>query len=617
MAILSGELFSACLSWLFGGVDGIKKTNDDSMATSAWVGVSGDWSTPADWSTNSVPGPSDVAAIDAAGNYRVMVSTLESIGSVCLNDPGAILDIQPSGTLEVSGPLVVQSGALDIQGSGYGLPGGALAISGSLSVQSGGALLLDGGAIEGGSLVIGQGGALEVSPGLPIPGEGGGVLQDVTVLGGLTLNGGALWLSGDTTIENSNGSGPGAITLNGSSTYLALGENYTFDDLFLNGGYVAGDGTAATIEKGGLVRGYGGFIYGPFGPLTLDNEGTINSNVNGQWLNISEMPFVNNGLVLASGGGNISIDYPDPNYDPWGNGSDGIISAINGGTLQLGSRFTNFGLISAVNSTVDFGDPVGPPSSANNAGKMFVLGGALNLGDSYFSDSWTNSGLIATVGAAIDVLGSGTISAGGTLSVLGGTLSGQTTLEDDGHIRLGGGSIALSSLTIDAGGQLSGFGAIANPIASSGIIDASVGKLNLGDAITGNGQLQISRGATLELGGDTAEAVTFEAKHGTLLLDNTNDFSGTVAGMAHRDAIDLANFAFSTDPSITNVAGTGAAGSITDVTVSDGSLTATLQLLNHSASQYPVDSSAYSLTSDHHGSANAGTLFTLAPSHMC
>ena len=193
-----------------------------------------------------------------------------------------------------------------------------------------------------------------------------------------------------------------------------MAENYTFDDLFLNGGYVAGHGTTATIEKGGLVRGYGGFIYGPFGPLTLDNEGTINSNINGQWFKISEMPFVNDGLVLANGGGNISIDYPDPFYDQWSNGADGTMSVTNGGTLQLGGKFTNFGTISAANSTVDFGDPVGPPNSANNTGNMFVLGGTLFLGDSYFSDSWTNSGLIATVGAAIDVLGSGTISAGGT-----------------------------------------------------------------------------------------------------------------------------------------------------------------------------------------------------------
>ena len=204
MAILSGELFSACFRWLFGGVAGIEKTNDESMATSAWVGVSGDWSTAADWSTNSVPGPSDVAAIDAAGNYRVMVSTLEAIGSISLNDAGAILDIQSGGTLAVSGSLVVQSGALDIQGSGFGLPGGTVAIGGSLSVQSGGALLLDGGAIEGGSLFIGQGGVLDVvSAGPPFPGFGS-VLQNVNVLGGLTLNGGTLWLSGDTAIENAN-----------------------------------------------------------------------------------------------------------------------------------------------------------------------------------------------------------------------------------------------------------------------------------------------------------------------------------------------------------------------------------------------------------------------------
>ena len=46
--------------------------------------------------------------------------------------------------------------------------------------------------------------------------------------------------------------------------------------------------------------------------------------------------------------------------------------------------------------------------------------------------------------------------------------------------------------------------------------------------------------------------------------------------MAGRDGIDLANFAFSSHPSITNVTGTGATGSTTDVTVTDASLTTTI-----------------------------------------
>ena len=65
------------------------------MATNRWIGVSGDWSTPSDWSAAAVPGPFDKAVIAAAGRYTVTVTAPEFVGSVVLNDPGAILDIQP------------------------------------------------------------------------------------------------------------------------------------------------------------------------------------------------------------------------------------------------------------------------------------------------------------------------------------------------------------------------------------------------------------------------------------------------------------------------------------------------------------------------------------------
>ena len=201
------------------------------------------------------------------------------------------------------------------------------------------------------------------------------------------------------------------------------------------------------------------------------------------------------------------------------------------------------------------------------------------------------------------------------MSIQGGSLSGQAPLEDDGQIKLRGASVDLSSLTIGAGGELSGSGTVADPITNLGTIDASKRKLDLQGAVTGDGQLHIDNKATLELGGPTAEAATFEGNRGTLFLDKANDFSGTVAGMAKRDAIDLADFAFSSHPSITSVVGTGAAGSTTDVTITDASLTTTIHLLNQYANQFAVAPSAYTLTSDHSGSASAGTLFTLASPH--
>jgi fibronectin-binding autotransporter adhesin len=641
------------------------------MATNRWIGVSGDWSNPSDWSANAVPGPSDKAVIAAAGSYTVTVTTSESVGSVVLNDPGAILDIQPvlfhPATLAVSGSAVIKSGTLEIQGDGYFLRelGGVLAIGGSLKVESGGTLFLDGGTIEGGSLIIGKGGNLEVQSSVP---SAGSTLQNVAVRGGLMLNSGTLVLAGDTTVENSSGTGPGAITLNGSQySYLVFAENYTLSKLTLNGGSVAGIGATVTVGKGGLVEGHGEFIFGDFGYLALDNEGTINSNVNGQWLNIVEMPFVNDGLVKATNGGNISIDWNDAfaPADPWSNKAGAIISVTHGGTLQLGGNVTNDGLIKALHGTVYFGGDIpgpGLPYEPQNAGDISVfdsalffgatntgvitavnstvhfapsefsthplqntgdiatIGGQLFLGEAGQNNltplQWTDSGLIATFGTAIDVEGNGDISAGGILSIRGGSVSGPASLQDDGQIKLHGASMDLSSLKIAPSGELSGFGTVVNAIENLGVIDARGGKMDLASAITGSGQFEISKAAILELGGPTAETVTFESKFGTLHLDTARDFSGTIAGMAKGDSVDLADFAFSSHPVITNVSGTGAAGTTTDVTITDGSLTTTLQLLNQYAGQYPVASKAYHLASDHSGSGSAGTLFTLAsPRH--
>src|SRR5262249_3928991 len=156
----------------------------------------------------------------------------------------------------------------------------------------------------------------------------------------------------------------------------------------------------------------------------LHNEGTILSNVNGQWIDINEISsFVNDGLILGSDGGNVSIDYNDAFLDRWTNDAQGVIGEING-TLELGGRFTKFGLISAVNSTVDFG---GGAQTFDNAGHVLTIGGVLSLE----TNNWTDSGLIATNGTAVYVEQNGTISAGGTLIALGGSVSGPGSLEDD------------------------------------------------------------------------------------------------------------------------------------------------------------------------------------------
>jgi hypothetical protein len=97
-----------------------------------------------------------------------------------------------------------------------------------------------------------------------------------------------------------------------------------------------------------------------------------------------------------------------------------------------------------------------------------------------------------------------------------------------------------------------------------------------------------------------------------LKLDNASSFTGTVAGLASGDSIDLANFLFSNNPLITGVSGTGSSGStLTNVTVQDGSQIVTLHLLNQFANQFAVSPAAYSLVADNNA-PNHGTVLQLA-----
>ena len=195
------------------------------MANRHWGRTSGDWTNSADWTGAKAPGVADAATIDAPGTYTVTVTGPETVGSVRLDDAGATLDITGTGTLSVSGATVVQSGTLEID------PSGMLENGGTLTVKSGGTLNLNG-TVQGGTLVIDHGGDLETSttiPGIP------GTLDNVTVLGGLTLNSGFFRLSGSTTVENASGTAPGVITVE-ATAYLSL--SAISSKVALNGGYI-------------------------------------------------------------------------------------------------------------------------------------------------------------------------------------------------------------------------------------------------------------------------------------------------------------------------------------------------------------------------------------------
>jgi hypothetical protein len=113
----------------------------------------------------------------------------------------------------------------------------------------------------------------------------------------------------------------------------------------------------------------------------------------------------------------------------------------------------------------------------------------------------------------------------------------------------------------------------------------------------------INAGATLELASPYPGTVTFASTTGTLKLDNSTSFAGTVAGMAGSDTLDLADINFATigTPSFS---GTSTAGVLT---VTDGSHTANIALLGS------YIASTFTVSSDGHGGTFVGDPPTTSP----
>jgi hypothetical protein len=93
---------------------------------------------------------------------------------------------------------------------------------------------------------------------------------------------------------------------------------------------------------------------------------------------------------------------------------------------------------------------------------------------------------------------------------------------------------------------------------------------------------EISGTGTLDFGAGSSAAVGFDAgAAGTLKLEHSGSFAGTVAGLAAGDSIDLADLAFGANVTVAyaeNAAGTGGT-----LTVSNGAQTASLALLGQYA----------------------------------
>ena len=354
-----------------------------------------------------------------------------------------------------------------------------------------------------GSLVVGAGVVLDII------GPNGSLIvsnASITNAGMIEVTSG-----GTLTIDPSMLTNSGLLEANGATLNLT-------DDIVTNTGTVeaaaAGiinlkdttidGGTVLTAAAGDVIEATSGIS--TISDATISNAGTLEAN--GATLNLTDDIVTNTGTVEATGTGIINLQE----------------TTIDGGTV---STIGTSDLIEATSGTSTISD-----ATISNAGTLEANGAELDLVDSTVANTGTveatgTEGIIDLRGATINGGTVSTAAAGDVIEATSGisTISG-ATVSNAGTIE----ATDLATLTIDS-----------STINNSGLLEATGGgTLVIDGNVTGGGSAAITGGGMLELGGTDAQAVAVSGA-GTLKLDGSSDFTGTVAGLAVGDVIDLAN----------------------------------------------------------------------------
>ncbi|MER8811337.1 beta strand repeat-containing protein [Mesorhizobium australicum] len=238
-------------------------------------------------------------------------------------------------------------------------------------------------------------------------------------------------------------------------------------------------------------------------------------------------------------------------------------------------------------------------------GAMLPLSGTINNTGLISLDSTSSDTLLQVIQNGITLQGGGqVVLSDSAANVVSGTAADVTLTNVDNTIsgagQLGGGSLSVNNLgtiiatgthalVIDTGGstvvnsgtlEATGSGGleINGAVANTGLIWANGGDIEIGGQVTGDGDAIIGNMSQLEFHAASSADVIFEADAaGTLRLDDSFDFSGSIAGITNDDKVDLGDIWFSTGTSAVYHANQDGSGGT--LTVSDGIHDATLHLL--------------------------------------
>jgi fibronectin-binding autotransporter adhesin len=465
-------------------------------ATATWIGASGNWTDPTQWSTNpSYPnngspiGTNYQALIDLPGTYTVTSSSNVSVDALTIDSANATVS-DTAGTLTVGG-MTVSAGAFDLAGGTLsgGSAGATIALNPSLSLQVNGGTL-DNLSFTGGGISA-QFTSLTITNGLNMNGQGI-ALGDSEV----TFDGGSQTLANtnfgnypflDSTIYlgGPSSAGPMTLTLDSQTT---CGSGSTFRD----GGTVAGD----TLVNNGLM-------YASYGPI-----------------NISTSNFTNNGTIQTNNGGSLYILSQN-----WTNEPTGVINLTDADNIDFQGNWTNLGKITVSDYETVL---LGGNFTTAGIGDYEPSGGTFT----YITGTLDNTGnmLNLTAPTGYWVLNNGGTIKGGTVALDGmvvadGTLSGVSVAS--------GSSVLATSYLVMSGGTIAGTVNSYGTLVWQGTQFTSTGILQLyGTKVTAANGLNVGEG-TLTGSGTINGNVTLASDPSTLgfqLRDDTDYDSLTING---------------------------------------------------------------------------------------
>ncbi len=511
-----------------------------STSTDNWLGGTGNWSDPADW-TGGLPGTGSDVYIDSGGTDLVYLDTSTSIASLTLGGTTGTSHLTDNGTpqtLTIAGALTVyQTGALYLAAGNTVTAGADSSNAGFIQLENGSALQVNGNLSNSGTIylgyLVGSAGNLTVTGEL----DNTGVLQmgrrdafssgSAVNLGSL-VNAGSISVGPATTlrvngaVNNSGGIGVGFYDGD-------LGSQAYFGSLVNSGGVEIGLGSALTVAGDVNNTATGGIdLQGRIGTAELSIGGSLtNAGGIGLWreTQVEVGGNLNNTGTIGLGGGAAFLQV---------NGT-----ASNSGTIsftgdsETGGSYAHFG--SLVNSgTIEMeGQEDGASSfsvngDANNSGTIrssLHYGGGFSVGGNL-----NNSGLITVAGLEV----------GNNLSN-----SGSMQLSYDAEIGgnfINSGDFSFSGLF----GDLSTLGIHGN-LTNSGqfTADGSYGTTNVN---IGGRLFNTPTGTVLLTDGMTVFNAGSVVNQGTLSLGWGNTFN--VTGGPHAGASALSGF---TNTGIVNI----------------------------------------------------------------